>query len=202
MARKEETIALPAPVMDGAVSVEHALQNRRSCRDFSDAAFSLTEISQLLWAAQGVNDDEGHRTAPSAGALYPLTLYLIAGDIDGLATGIYKYHPSRHEIRLLAPGDKRGQLEAATHAQEWVADAAAIIVICSVDKRTTRKYGNRGVRYVHIEVGHAAQNVLLQAVALGLGAAVVGAFDDDEAARLLDLSSGEHPLLLLPVGRT
>jgi SagB-type dehydrogenase family enzyme len=177
-----------------------ALQRRRSVRAFGKRQLSLQQVAQLLWAAQGYNDPSGLRTAPSAGALYPLELLLVTGDVTALSAGVYRYRPQQHTLDRLAGDDRRVPLAQAALGQSWIADSAAVLVITAIYERTTRKYGERGRRYVHIEVGHAAQNALLQAAALGLGAAVVGAFDDAAVARLLELPTSEVPLYLLPVG--
>ena len=179
MEQTSKTIELPTPRQDGAFSLEHALRQRRSVQDFRNVPITLSQLSQLLWAAQGITDSRGFRTAPSAGALYPLEVYVLVGDVKGLSTGVYNYQPDDHKLIRTASDDRRKQMERAAWNQDWVSENAVLIVFASVDSRTTRKYGRRGVRYVHIEVGHAAQNVLLQARALGLGATVVGAFADD-----------------------
>jgi SagB-type dehydrogenase family enzyme len=144
---------------------------------------------------------DGRRTAPSAGALYPLELYLVAGHITGLDAGVYRYVPARHQLTPVLAGDVRLALARAALDQDCVGQAAATLVFTAVTRRTTRKYGERGLRYVHIEVGHAAQNVFLQASALALATVTVGAFDDDAVARLLQLTREEAPLYLMPVGR-
>ena len=194
------TVTLPAPRLDGGVSLEHALAERRSVREFARGALTMAQVAQLLWAAQGVTHRDGARTAPSAGALYPLELYLAAGEVRDLAAGLYRHVPGKHQLELAAAGDLRRRLCAAALEQECVADGAVVFVFAAVEGRTTRKYGPRGVRYVHIEVGHAAQNLVLQATALGLGSVTVGAFNDAAVARLLDLPKGEAPLYLVPVG--
>ncbi|HWR88603.1 MAG TPA: SagB/ThcOx family dehydrogenase [Acidiferrobacterales bacterium] len=193
-------VALPAPRLDGGAALERALAERRSVREFARGALTLPQVAQLLWAAQGVTQRDGARTAPSAGALYPLELYLVAGAVRELAPGVYRYVPGKHQLEPVAAGDLSRQLCAAALAQECVAAGAAVFVFTAVERRTTRKYGPRGVRYVHIEVGHAAQNLALQATALGLGSVTVGAFDDAAVARLLQLPAGEAPLYLMPVG--
>ncbi len=164
-------------------------------------ALSMAQVSQLLWAAQGITDRQGFRTAPSAGALYPLELYLAVGNVDGLGAGLYRYEPDSHTLARMDDQDLRRRLARAALGQQWVADNAAVLIITGVYSRTQRKYGRRAQRYVHMEVGHAAQNVFLQAASLGLGTVVVGAFDDDAVARALGLSQGEQPLCLMPVGR-
>jgi len=193
-------VALPAPRLDGGVVLERALAERRSVREYARGVLTLPQVAQLLWAAQGVTHRNGARTAPSAGALYPLELYLVAGEVRDLAPGVYRYVPGKHQLVPIAAGDVRRGLCAAALAQECVAEGAVVFVFTAVERRTTRKYGPRGVRYVHIEVGHAAQNLALQATALGLGSVTVGAFDDVAVARLLHLPKGEAPLYLVPVG--
>jgi SagB-type dehydrogenase family enzyme len=194
-------VKLPAPNKRGSVSVEEALQQRRSIRSFDDSALSLAEVGQLLWAAQGINRPAGKRTAPSAGALYPLEVYLVAGRVRDLSVGIYKYHPAGHELIEVAAGDRREELSAAAHGQSWIQAAPAAIVITGVYGRTAEKYGQRAERYVHIEAGHAAQNVYLQGVGLKLGTVIAGAFDDAGVRRLLQANPEETPLGILPIGR-
>lgn len=195
-----ELIDLPTPRAEGGLSVERALQQRRTVRDFGRTPLTLQQAAQILWSAQGVTRDDGLRTSPSAGALYPLQLYLVAGGVAGLAPGIYRYEPERHRLRRMAAGDRRAELARAALDQTWLAQAPAILVFGAIESRTTRKYGSRGIGYVYIEVGHAAQNVFLQAESLGLGAAVVGAFEDGPVAALLGMGREERPLYLMPVG--
>lgn len=194
------TVQLPKPEVRDHASLGDALRQRRSVRAYSARSLTLQQVAHLLWAAQGRNDPSGMRTAPSAGALYPLELLVAAGDVAGLDPGVYRYRPQQHTLEMLHSGDRRDRLARAALGQSWVADSAAILIITAIYERTTRKYGERGRRYVHIEIGHAAQNALLQAASLDLGAAVVGAFDDAAVASLLDLPAPEQPLYLLPVG--
>ena len=201
MARSPEFISLPEPVRSGEKSLESLLQQRRSVREYQEGALDLSAIGQLLWAAQGITDPRGFRTAPSAGALYPLELYVVAGNVDGLAPGVYHYHPEHHQLQQTEDGEQRHLLARAALGQPWVKAAAAVVVITAVFDRTTGKYGERGVRYVHMEVGHVAQNLFLQAGALGLATVVVGAFEDDAVARVLKLPTDVQPLMLLPVAR-
>lgn len=198
---RAERIELPPPTRDRLLTVEAAIRSRRSIREFGPGSITVEEISQILWAAQGITDQAGYRTAPSAGALYPLEISLIAGDIESLPTGIYRYDPRAHALDVVAAGDHRTAIAEAALSQRWIADAAAILVIAAVEERTSVKYGKRGVRYVHIETGHAAQNVYLQAAALGLGTTIVGAFDDAEVIEVSGLRHEETPLCLLPIGR-
>jgi SagB-type dehydrogenase family enzyme len=182
-------------------SLEELLQQRRSVREYIDAPLTRDEVMKLLWAGQGITNERGFRTAPSAGALYPLELYVLAGNVDNLAPGIYKYNPVRDELALVREGDVRASLAAASLGQRSVADGAIDIVIAAVYERTKVKYGSRGERYVHIEVGHAAQNICIEATALGLGLVTIGAFDDAEVAKTVGMSQDESPLYVLPVGR-
>lgn len=196
----DQDIALPAPVMAGDTSVEAALEARRSSREYANRPLSLADVSQLLWSAQGTTDRDGGRTAPSAGALYPLEIYLVAGDIDSLPAGLYRYDPRAHRLRPVAEGDLRKPLAQAAAGQAWVRRAPAVLVIAGVYERTAVKYGQRARRYVHIEVGHAAQNVYLQAEARDLATVIVGAFDDAEVQDSLSLPADHAPLALMPVG--
>lgn len=196
-----EAIRLPEPRHDSATSVEKALLQRRSIRNYAAKSLNLAEVSQLLWAAQGITDrNEGLRTAPSAGALYPLEVYVAAGNVQGLAPGLYRYRPAAHDLQKTADGDLRQALGSATPGQDCVEEGAAVFVISAVFERTARKYGERAGRYVHMEVGHAAQNLYLQATALNLGTVVVGAFRDEAVKRVMNLPAEEEPLYLIPVG--
>lgn len=197
-----KTIPLSAPRDAGEVSVEQALRVRRSVRTFKADALSLTEISQILWSAQGSTTGRGLRTAPSAGALYPLELYLIVGKVENLTPAVYKYRSHEHALLEIVAGDQRPSLSHAALQQSAIKRAPAVILFCAVYERTTGKYGQRGVRYVHMEVGHAAQNACLQAVALGLHTVVIGAFRDMEVKKIAGLPDEEQPLVLVPVGRS
>jgi SagB-type dehydrogenase family enzyme len=194
-------IKLPEPRQESKTSVELALRQRRSVREFRKEALTLAEVSQLLWSAQGITNPEGKRTAPSAGALYPLEVLLVAGGQDELPAGVYRYRPQGHDLTPVLQGDQRAKLAAAALEQDWLNDAPITVVIAAVYERTARKYKQRAERYVHMEVGHAAQNVHLQAVALDLGTVVVGAFDDAAVTRVLTLAANEEPLCLMPVGK-
>jgi len=195
-----KAIGLPAPRATGTVSVEGALRARRSLRTFSAQPLTLAEVGQLLWAAQGVTDPSGRRTAPSAGACYPLELYLVAGNVTGLAPGVYRYRPSEHDLIPVAMGDRRAAVAKACR-QGWVAEAPASVAFAAIYARTAKKYPDRAARYIPIEVGAAAENLALQAVALGLGTTVVGAYDDAALAQALGSASDERPLALLPMGK-
>lgn len=194
------TITLPEVSIDGARSFAAILHERRSIREFARASLSLEAAGQLLWAAQGVTSPAGERTAPSAGALYPLEVRLVAGSVDGLAAGVYEYGAHGHLLRAYLAGDRRRELADAALGQAAVLEAPAVLAIAARYARTARKYGARTERYVHIEVGHAAQNVYLQAQALGLGTVIIGAFNDGAVRGVLELTEHEVPLALLPVG--
>ena len=190
-----QEITLPPPTLDGTMSVEAAMAARRSVRRFSDRALTASERSQLLWSAQGITEPRrGFRAAPSAGATFPLELRAIGPD------GVFRYIPDGHRLVPVTTQDRREALAAAALGQDWVREAPLTIAISAVKQRTTRRYGERGTMYVHMEAGHAAQNLHLQAVALGLGSVPVGAFDPARAARVLDLPADETLLYLIPVG--
>jgi SagB-type dehydrogenase family enzyme len=195
------TIPLPAPDREGSLPVESALQQRRSVRHLSPASLSLPQVAQLLWAAQGITDDYGFRTAPSAGALYPLEVYLVAGAVEQLPAGLYHYNPKRHELTLQQTGDFRKQLSDAAFQQHYVHNAPAVLVITGIYARTAHKYGARAKRYVHIEAGSVAQNVYLQVTSLGLGTVYVGAFDDSAVQQVLGLPADHEPMALMPIGQ-
>ncbi len=200
MGQDERAIPLPEPAREGEVSLEETLDGRRSVREFGDEALTVGQVGQMLWAAQGTTRG-GRRTAPSAGALYPLELYLAAGAVEGVATGLYRYRPAGHDLLRVGDEDLRGALADAALGQEQIEEAPAVIVIAGVVERTAVKYGQRAVRYVHMEVGAAAENVYLQATALGLGTVYIGAFNDTRVKQLLGLPGDQQPLALLPVGR-
>ena len=196
-----DVIKLPDPRYDGSVSVERALSARRSVRRFKRQSLELAEVSQLMWSAQGVSDPKGYRTAPSAGALYPLEIYLAVGHVNELPAGIYKYIIAGHALRSIVGEDRRADLCQAALNQTSIANAPVVMLFCSVNERITGKYGERGMRYIFMEIGHAAQNVCLQAVALGLGTVVIGAFRDKDIKMIAHLAENEQPTYILPIGR-
>jgi len=180
-------IKLPEPKLESSFSIEKTLAERRSVRSFEDKSLSIEEVSQLLWAAQGIDGvTSATRTAPSAGATQPLEVYLAVREVSGLEKGVYHYNYDKHSLEMVSSED--------------VSYNAPITIIIAADyDRTTGRYGDRGIRYVHIEVGHVAQNIQLQAISLGLGSYPIGAFND---ARLKEqLGIDEHPLYVIPVGK-
>ena len=191
---RAEEIALAAPRLKGAMSLEETLAARRSVREFTEEKLTPEEISQLLWAAQGITAAWGGRTAPSAGALYPLEVYVATAD------GLYHYVPQGHKAIVQSKADLRGALWRAGLSQNAIREAPAVFVITAVYARTAKKYGGRAERYVKLEAGHAAQNLLLQAVALDLGGVPIGAFYDDQVQSALSLPSDYEPLYLVPIG--
>ena len=186
---------LPTPVLAGRMSLEEALAGRRSVREFTDQPLSLAQIAQLCWAGQGITDpDRGFRASPSAGALYPIELYVVTAD------GVDHYRPAEHAVVRIIPGDVRPALQRAALEQQPVGDAPACVVIAAVVQRCARKYARRAERYCYIEAGHVAQNILLQATTLHLGGVPIGAFEDDKVAALLKLPKSHRVLYLLPIG--
>jgi SagB-type dehydrogenase family enzyme len=196
-------ISLPRPSSDGKVSLEKAIKERRTIRDFRERSLSLNHLSQLLWAGQGITEPTiGRRAAPSGGALYPLDIYVLIGEngVEKIEAGVYHYLPKEHSISPISKGDRRKEIASASLGQMWMAKAPVIFIITAEYKRITGKYGERGVRYALIEVGHVGQNLFLQAEALGLGAGIVGAFDDLEVSKVAGLPPKHEPLLIVPVG--
>lgn len=197
---KQNVITLPEPTYKSQTSVEEALLKRKSVREYKDEPLELNEIAQLLWAAQGITYTKLRRTTPSAGALYPLEIYLVSGNIKTLDPGIYSYQPVDHTLTLVRKGDKRKQLSAAALMQEAPKMAPATIVIAADYHRTMRKYLKKGNKFVHMEAGHSAQNIYLQAVSLKLGVVCMGAFIKSIVKEILQLPKKQEPLYLMPVG--
>ncbi len=197
----QQTIKLPKPVLQSRTSVEEALHSRRSVREFQNTPLSLEELSQVLWAAQGVTHPSGFRTAPSAGARYPLETYVAVGRVQDLAVGFYRYEPKSHELVRLKDEDLRRKLAQAARGQTWVQEGAAVLLFSAVYDRVTSRYGERGKMYVHMEVGHAVENVYLQCESLHLGTVVIGAFEDDQVSSIAGLPLTERPLSLMPIGK-
>jgi SagB-type dehydrogenase family enzyme len=189
-----ELLDLPVPRLQGDVSLEQTLARRRSVREFTDQDLTLEQLSQLLWAAQGITNERGFRTAPSAGALYPLELYVVR-DVE-----LYHYQPAEHVLARTEAQDARQAVWKAGLEQNALRDAPVVFLICAVYQRTAQKYGQRATQYVHLEAGHAAQNLLLQAVALGLGGVPIGALYEEQLQAALALPEDHEPLYLLAVG--
>ena len=201
--RREVRMKLPEPKVDGKVSLEKAIRDRRTVRSFSTRPLSLEQVSQLLWAAQGITEQGGFkRAAPSAGALYPMDVRVLVGRdaVEHAGPGIYHYEAGAHATILLLEGDHRDELARASLSQFWMAKAPVNLVITAEYRRITGKYGERGERYAKIEAGHIAQNIFLQSRAMGLAAGIVGAFTDAEIRHVLHLDAAVDPLLIMPVG--
>lgn len=199
-----ERFQLPNPRVKGGLSVEEALAKRRSIREYKDEGLTIEEVSQLLWAAQGITEPRRRfRAAPSAGATYPLETYTVfrEGGVEGFEAGVYHYEPRDHSLTQLSLGDVNEELMEAAVDQEWVGKAPLNIVLTAIFERTTWRYGERGIRYVYMEAGHVGENIYLQATAMGLGTVVVGAFYDEEVREILGIPEEETPLYIIPVGR-
>jgi SagB-type dehydrogenase family enzyme len=196
-----EFVKLPQPGLSGPVSLEQALLSRRSIRTYSRDALTVDDLTQLLWATQGVTHPRGYRTAPSAGGLYPLELYAVVGHVIGLPTGCYHYLCMEHALKLKFAHDLRPELCRAALTQRPIERAPVTFLLTAVYGRMTAKYGSRGMRYTDMEAGHAAQNLSLQAAALDLKSVVIGAFQDNEVKQITALPTDEEPLYLVPVGR-
>jgi SagB-type dehydrogenase family enzyme len=197
-----EAIKLPAPYTSGGMALAATLQARRTVRQFASRSLEPAQISQLLWEADGVSDPRGLRTSPSAGATYPLDLYLVVKERGAahLPAGIYHYEVGNHALTPVARGDFHARVAGACLSQTWMAQAPVMVVITGEYRRCTARYGQRGVRYTHMEAGNVSQNLFLAAESLGLGAGIVGAFDDQALAQVLKLPPAQEPLLVMPVG--
>jgi SagB-type dehydrogenase family enzyme len=194
-AEAQKTIQLPQPKYGGEMSVEESILRRRSERGFEEKELTIQQISQILWAAQGITDQQwGFRAAPSAGSLYPLTLYLLKAD------GVFRYVPDGHKLIQTITEDRRPSIVRASLGQGFIAEAPLVIVIAANFRILEAKYGQRSYRYLNMEVGHVAENIHLQAVALGLGSVPVGAFWDDVIAKVLELPGTQDPFYLIPIG--
>jgi SagB-type dehydrogenase family enzyme len=198
----EEAIKLPLPATKGGMPLTEALQARRTVRHFATRALDLAQVSQLLWEADGMSDPQGHRTSPSAGATYPLDLYLLAGErgVTNLPAGIYHYDVRAQALTPLIRGDFRTAVAKACLNQAWMTEAPVMVVITGEYRRCTARYGDRGIRYTHMEAGNVSQNLFLAAESLSLGAGIVGAFGDQALAQVLKLPPAHEPLLVMPVG--
>ncbi len=197
----EKAIPLPKPSLKGELSLEEVILKRRSTRVFSSRSIKKSQLSQFLWASQGITRGY-YRTVPSAGATYPLEVFIVVGEggVESLDAGAYRYLPREHCIIRHLPGDLRKGLCSACLGQDFIRRAPVSFLVCAEYSRTTAGYGNRGVRYVHMEVGHLGQNLALQGEALGLCSVMVGAFHDDYVSRLLGLPGELNPLYVIPVG--
>lgn len=206
-----KVVKLPEPAHSGKVTVEEALWQRQSVRKYEPGPLTLAELGQLCFAAYGVNRPMpdappalggGLKTAPSAGACYPLVVYVVAGNVTGLEPGVYLYRTAGHELWLVGRGDRRSELAAAALSQKFIGQAPAALVWSAVFERNTKRYGTRGrERYVCMDVGHSGENVYLQAPALGLGTVAIGAFTDVEVKAVVGMTKAEEPLYIMPVGR-
>ncbi len=197
----QEEVKLPPPTLESDVPLEVVIYERISYRSFAKRPLTLEEVGQLLWSAQGAGVDGvtgASRTVPSAGATHPLEIYLVVGDVCGLDPGVYRYVYARHSLEKTALEDRRERLAAAALRQNFVAGAPVSVVLAADYELTTSRYGERGIRYVHMEVGHSTQNIYLQCGSLGLGAVAVGAFNDEHVKALLEIK--EEPLMIIPVG--
>lgn len=193
---------LPKPDLKGKVSVEEAIYQRRSIRGYGEGSLTLKEVSQLLWSALGLTVDGvtgPTRSHPSAGGLYPLEIFAVVGDVESLEPGIYRYDPIKHSVLPVVGGDRREELRWAALGQRCISEAPLDLIIAAVFERTTGKYGERGMRYVLMDLGASIENIFLQAQSLGLGTVVIGAFYDEKVKRVL--GGEEDPLAIMPVGR-
>lgn len=200
-AAEPQTVALPSPDVTGHVSLERAIAQRRSVREYAPGALTLAEVSQLLWVAQGITSPDGKRTTPSPHAIYPLQVWLVANEVTGLPAGIYRYQPKEHALALLTPGLQRDSLAAAARGQASIAHAAAVVAVAGDSALAAEKFRSNAARWLGMEAGFVVQDVYLEATALGLGTVMVGGFEEQAVRRALGLPPGWEALALMPVGR-
>jgi len=195
-------IKLPAPVTESKTSIEKAIKERRSIRKYRNIALSINELSQLLWAGQGITDSfNKYRSYPSAGALFPLELYVAINKVEKIEKGLYYYDPFKHVLIKKSDKDIIPEITQAALNQQFINESAIVLIYTAIKSRSTSRYGERGLRYIYMEAGHAAQNIYLQAVSLNLGVVVIGAFIDKEISKILNLKDDEIPVYIIPVGK-
>lgn len=201
-----EQVALPSEQeivdeLEPDITLKESLSERRSVRDYSDEKLTVTELAALLWSAQGITEEQtGYRTAPSAGATYPMEVYAVVENVDGLERGIYRYSPNEHTLEHIEDGVFNEDLKQVSLGQDPVGDASVNLVVTAVYERVMDRYGERGKRYAKMEAGHISQNIYLACSALDLGTVAIGAFEDEQVIELLQLKDGEYPLYIMPVG--
>jgi SagB-type dehydrogenase family enzyme len=196
----QSRIALPEPAFKGKI-LEDAISERRSGRNFSSEKISLSELSMLLWAGSGITSEQGLRSAPSAGALYPIDIYVVPNRVGGASCGVYRYLPKNHELVLVKEGKFAGRFYNISYGQSHVGNAALLMVLVSTPARTTSKYGEIGAEYVLIEVGHIAQNILLEANSIGVESVPVGGFDREQTDTILGLDSEKEAIYIIAAGK-
>lgn len=194
-------IKLPEPLTSGGMSLTEALVLRRSDRSYSQEPLSLSDVSQLLWSAQGVTNERGFRTAPSAGATFPLEMYVMINNVSGMERGVYHYDPFGNTLEVVLSEDVSAALARASLSQSMISEGSIVLIFGAVFERTESRYGERGERYVYNEIGHASQNVHLQAAAMKLGTVVIGAYRDEEVENILQLGDEIRVLYMMPVGK-
>jgi len=195
-------VALPVFEPDRLMTLDEILSERKSIRQYQPKPLTLGQLSYLLWASTGVQRAEGDhefRTAPSAGALYPIETYIIANEVRDLEPGLYHYDIRNHELEQIGTGNLRGQVAAAALGQAMCAAAPAVFVWTAVFARSTWKYGQRAYRYIYLDAGHIAENLALAAVSLDLGTCQIGALFDNEVNSLLGVDGVEESVVYMSV---
>ena len=185
------------------MSLKEAIERRRSERGYSGEAMSLSELSYLLHYAVGITEEAHHfRAAPSAGALYPIEVYPLVNNVEGLASGIYHYVVADHSLELVREGDFRRELVRYALGQEMMGEANVVLALSSILKRAEWRYRERAYRYVLLEAGHIGQNVYLVATSMGLGVCGVGAYSDRGYNRLIGVDENKESVIyLLSLGK-
>ena len=200
-AAEPRTVALPKPDVTGKVTLEQAIAQRRSVREYTPGALTLAEVSQLMWVAQGITSPDGKRATPSARAVYPLQVWLVANDVTGLRPGIYRYEPKEHALALVTAGEQRDSMAAAARGQAAIQHAAAVVAVIGDSTLAATKFRGNAERWLGMEAGFVVQDVYLECTALGLGTVMVGGFEESSVRRALGVPAAWEALALMPVGR-
>ena len=196
-----EKIKLPDPQQSNCNAIEEALFKKRSIAKYKNVPITCSDLSQVLWASQGIAESKDPKKSPSTEALFPLEVYAIIANVIGIPAGIYQYRPHTNELVRIAAGDMRNEIAKAALGRKSVRTAPAVIVVSAVYVRTTSKLGEKGIRYAHMEAGHAAQNISLQAVALNLGSVMIGSFHESDLKKIMHMDDREQPMYIIPVGK-
>ena len=195
-------IALHPPVPNGSTSIDEALKRRKSIRQFSTKSLNEKQLSYLLWASTGVQRQEGEhefRTAPSAGALYPIETYLVVSSVEDIPQGVYHYSIGSHALEELNAGDFRRAITIAAMGQRMCMEATVVFIWTAIFQRSKWKYGQRAYRYVYLDAGHIAENLALSATSIGIGSCHIAAIFDDEVNEILGVDGSDESAIYMTV---
>ena len=198
--KKKKVTNLPEPNLQSNFSLEQALKQRRSRRDFSDNPISLNQLSQVLWAAYGITKEPIYKTAPSAGAIYPMTIYVSTCKVKNMENGFYRYIPETHSLKLIDDNNYKKIIYKLGYRQNCLKNPAFTILMAANFNKIENRYGNKAKRYTFMEAGHISQNIYLQVESLGLGTVAVGAFNEASMNKNLPVKAEENIIYIMPIG--